>query len=402
MRHFAQLAKYGRFTLGPACDHAGSVGIGVRFVTARATPKLVLGIAILFGCVSTLGALPAGVARVNRDQRDTCKGRLVLQEQQQLGERPGMQNGTLLSPGLDPFANTRKVFEFQSAPGAFSFGNDLLGDIVVDPRGEAALLTGEQLQPALGSAGLLLLEIGPQPAMPMANRLKFGPGVPFPVGVAGDVGNAEIHSEEFCRHDGRTGWKIDGAIQVKLPFAVDQIGLALDAVKPFLLVFAVDQRRNHTALWQRPQAHFVQPLEPEDAFVIGDRTVGLEDRAFGLVSGKALDSFPYSPYCHLCRQLKPGANFGVCQLVDRRLAKDLRVEPFTGCEGRSFVGALHRGQQPFGLFSIWQQLQLERQLHYLGVCRSTPQNTSERQSARRTDILFLCRLKAAVSKDQIL
>ena len=399
MRTSAQLAKYGRFTVCPARYHAGSVGIGVRLVTARATPKLVLGLAILFGCVPAFSALPAGVARVNRDQRDTCKGGLVLQKQQQLGKRPGMQNSTLLAPGLDPSANTRKVFELQSASGAFSFGNDLLGNIVVHPGCKAALLTGEQLQPALGSAGLLLLELGAQPAMPMANRLEFGPGVSLSIGVAGDVRNAEIHTEKVCRHNRRAGWKIDRAIQVELPLAVDQIGLALDAVKPLLLVFAVHQRSNHAALWQRPQTHFIEALESEDTLVVGDSPVWFEDRTFGLIAGEALDSFTDGAYRHLGRQPEAGANLRVCQLVDRRLAEDLRIEPFTRRERSRFIGAFHRCQQPFGLLGVRQKLQLERQLHYLGVYHSA---TGKEQSVLRTEILFLCRLKAAVSKDQIL
>jgi hypothetical protein len=48
---------------------------------------------------------------------------------------------------------------------------------------------------------------------------------------------------------------------------------------------------------------------------------------------------------------------------------------------------------------VRQKLQLERQLHYLGVYHSA---TGKEQSVLRTEILFLCRLKAAVSKDQIL
>src|SRR4051812_40454099 len=48
MRYIAQLAKYGRFTCAPADIH-GSVDIGMLFVTARATPKLVLALAVLFG-----------------------------------------------------------------------------------------------------------------------------------------------------------------------------------------------------------------------------------------------------------------------------------------------------------------------------------------------------------------
>ena len=77
---------------GPASNVAGSVDIGVRRVITRHAPKLVLGLAVLFGCISAFGALPAGIARVNGDQRDARESGLIRQEQPELRECPGMQN----------------------------------------------------------------------------------------------------------------------------------------------------------------------------------------------------------------------------------------------------------------------------------------------------------------------
>ena len=110
---------------GPACNYASSVDIGVRRVVAQRAPKLVLGFTVLFGCVAAFGALPTGIARVDCDQRYASESGLVRDEQKQLRERPGMQNGTLLLPGLDPIADSLEVFNGYSALGAFSFGNDL-------------------------------------------------------------------------------------------------------------------------------------------------------------------------------------------------------------------------------------------------------------------------------------
>jgi hypothetical protein len=54
------------------------------------------------------------------------------------------------------------------------------------------------------------------------------------------------------------------------------------------------------------------------------------------------------------------------------------------------------------LFGIRQELKLECQFHYLGVYPSLIEIARGKKSVRRTEILSLCRLKAAVSKDQIL
>ena len=171
----------------------------MRFVTARATPKVCLGLAVLFCYVPALGAFPAGVTWVNSNQRNAGHHGFVCQEQSQLRECPGMQNGTLLAPGLNPFADAVQFLDGNTAIGAFSFRNDLLADIVINPRSKASLFSGEQLQSSLGCTGLLLLQFRPQAAVPVADRFDLRPGMPFAIGVAGDVANSEIDAQEFGR-----------------------------------------------------------------------------------------------------------------------------------------------------------------------------------------------------------
>lgn len=403
MRTFTQFVKSGRFTGGPAGDHSGSVDIGVRCISARATPKLALGLAILFGGVSAFGTFPASVARIDSNQHHTRQGGFVLQEQQQLGKGPGMQNGTLLSPGLDPFADARKVFEFKSAPGAFSFGNDLLANSVVHPSSKTPLFAGELLQSPLGGTGLFLLKFSPQPAMPVANGLHLRSGIAFSVRIGRNVNDAEIHPQKLCGLDGGVGWKIDRAVQVELPIAINQINLPFDAIKAFLLVFPVDQGHNQATFRQRPQADFIDSLKTEDPFVVGDGSVWLEHRTLAFVPAEAFYGFADSPYGHLGGQVKAGPDFSVSQFMDRGLAENPGLESTTGGEGSGLINALHRGEQPLALFCAGQELQLERQLHYSGVYHSYRETaTTEKQSALHAESLFLCQLKQAVSEAQIL
>ena len=63
---------------GPAPNIQSSVDIGVRRVTTRHAPKIVLGLTILLGCVPAFGALTAGIARVNGDQRDARESGLEI------------------------------------------------------------------------------------------------------------------------------------------------------------------------------------------------------------------------------------------------------------------------------------------------------------------------------------
>ena len=395
----SSIARYVRPAYGgPACDHAGSVGIGVRFVTARATPKLVLGLAILFCYVPAFGTFPASIARVDGDQQNASNSGLVFEEQKQLRERPGMQNSTLFSPGLDPLADTGKVFQFEPALGAFSFGNDLLGNTVVDMRGEPSLTPGEFLQFPLGRASLFLLKFGPQLAMPAPDGLNFASAMPLAVRRGCDVGDAKVHSEEFRWSDRRVAGKIYCAVQVELPLSVNQIGLPLDAVEPLALVLAVEQGNDNAAFWQRPKTNLVHTLEAEDALIVSDGPVGLEDRADCLVPLKALDGFADSTYCHLCGQSETGANFSVGQFVDRRLTKELGVKAEACRKGGGFIGALHGFEQPLRLCGVRQNLQLERQFHYSGVYISTGRMASGNRRPLRSPRYPSAWLKPAVSR----
>lgn len=376
MRTSAQLVKYGRLTGCPTRDYPGSVEISVRFVTTRTALKLCLGLAVLFCYVPAFGALPAGVARVNGDQHHTGESGLVLQEREQLRERPGMQKCTLLAPGLDPFTDARKIFEFQPALGAFSFGNDLLRNTVIDVTGKSLLLAREFLETPLGGARLLLLKFRPQPTMPVAHRLEFRSRIPLSIGVAGDVGNPKIHPQELRGADWRIGRKVYCAVQVELPLAVDQIGLPLDAAESLFLVLSINQWNDYAAFWECPQTDLINTLKTENPLVIGDGSVGFEGGAFVLVAAEALDGFPNGANGHLRRETEAVSNLPIGQFMYRGLAEDLGVRSTTGGECRRLIYALHGRQQAGSLFGVRQEFQLERQFHYLGVYHSLTDKAS--------------------------
>ena len=82
---------FGRFTAALP-DILGSVDIGMRLVSARATPKLRLITSVALLTVATVGARPAGVARIDQLHQDSCQCRLISDHLVQLPERPRVQN----------------------------------------------------------------------------------------------------------------------------------------------------------------------------------------------------------------------------------------------------------------------------------------------------------------------
>jgi hypothetical protein len=368
MRYSAQLAKYGRFTGGPTDIH-GSVDIGMCLVITGTTPKLVLGLAILFGTVPAGGASSASITRVDSNQYDSSQCGLVRQEQAQLRECPGMQNGTLLLPGLDPIAASLEVFNGYSALGAFSFGNDLFGNTVIHMCGEPTLAPRKLFQFAFGSSSLLLLEFASQQAVAIANGLNLAPTISLPIRGRGNISHTQIDPQELGRLNWYRGGRIDRAVKVKLPLTKDQISLPFNTIEAFFLVLTVNQGNNNPTFWQCPETDTVYPLEPHNACIVANRAVRLEDWADFLIAREAFDRFANRPYRHLGRQAKAGTNFRICQFVDRRLAEYSCIEPTPGRKSCGFVYALHRSQQSDTLLGVRQKLQLEDKFHYLGVYR---------------------------------
>jgi hypothetical protein len=73
-------------------DILGSVDIGMRFSSARATPKLRLITAVALLTVATLRARPAGVVRIDTLHQDSCQCRLISDHLAQLREPPTVKN----------------------------------------------------------------------------------------------------------------------------------------------------------------------------------------------------------------------------------------------------------------------------------------------------------------------
>jgi hypothetical protein len=341
---------------GPATYVDRSVVIGVCRVIARYTPKLVLGLAVFFGYMPAFGALPAGIARVNSDQRYASKGGLVRQEQPELRKRPGVQNCPLLAPGLDSITNARQFFDGQPAIRAFSFSNDLLGNVVVYAGSEPSFFACEFLQPALGRSGLQLLKLSPKFPVAKADAFNFSAGVPRSVRGRSYLGNPEIHPEKLNRVDGGVARQIDRAVQVELSFPVDQISLTLNPVKPLLLVLAIDQRDHDPALRESPQAHTINTPESHYPFVVSDRAMRLEDRANLFVAPETLYRLTYGANSHLSRQAETVTYFPIGEFVYRRLAEYTGVEPGASRKRRGFIKALHSFKQPHALFGVGQKL----------------------------------------------
>ena len=155
-----------------------------------------MGFAVGFVDNAALGAAPAGVARVNGDDRDASKLRFVAHEATELSKTPPVQTAALCFPGLNPFADMRQVFDRNRKPRAFSVGSNLLRDAVVNVLPESGLPTRQLLKTALGGFGGATLQSLPPVGKLLSDALDIGAGIGATFGVEGEVHDAEVNAED--------------------------------------------------------------------------------------------------------------------------------------------------------------------------------------------------------------
>src|SRR6516164_1767510 len=205
---------FGRFTAALP-DILGSVDIGMRFPSARATPKLGLITSVALLTVATLRARPAGVVRVDKLHQDSCQCRLISDHLAQPPEPPRVQNPSLAVPNFCPCADSIQVLHTDPAPGAFSRANDLLANTVIHMASETRFPARQHLQSPFGPTGLLGLQSSPQLSVPPAHILHLRATVAASIRIARQVRYPQIHSQKVIHNWWSSDIHVRGGCQVE-------------------------------------------------------------------------------------------------------------------------------------------------------------------------------------------
>ena len=155
----------------PSCDVHRADVVGIVGEPARCTDELGLTLAVGLVDVAARRASARGVARVYGLQGNAREGGLVAEERAQLKERPSRMHRPLASPDRCPFADSRQVFDGDTASGVFGLGDDVLRDHVVDVLAEAGLLAREWAKGSLGRLGAGGLQTVAKTLVSLARRL---------------------------------------------------------------------------------------------------------------------------------------------------------------------------------------------------------------------------------------
>ncbi len=273
-------------------------------------------------------------------------------------------------PNRCPVAYPLEIFKSDPASGAFGAGDDGLADAVVLLLAESGFLARQLPELFLGPLGSLSLAGLATGLVLAADSFHDLTRMYIAVRIDRNVDNAEIDTQKIHRLDRGVLGHLHRAIEKELASAIDQVDLALHAVEPLTLVFAIDQGENHPAA-KNPETDFIQSFETENAIVVADRRSRLERRTPGLVPLEAFNCFADRSDRHLSGQTEPLSDLAIGELVDTGLREYAMLETKFRGERRGLVEPLHRGQQGWLLIESGQQLQLERKLH-AGILGSIP------------------------------
>lgn len=183
--------------------------------------------------MATLRTFTARITGIDNGDRYPCEASLVLDKLSELRKSPRMQNSTLLTPSRYPGADAAQMFERDSFPSVFSFGNDLLGYDVINIGREAVLSAGQFPELSASSSRPLPLQFGAKTPVAVANSFYGVTGVGSAIRIRSDVGDTKVDAKPFVHFPKTRLFHVAGDSQIPLAAMVNKIGLALALLELF-------------------------------------------------------------------------------------------------------------------------------------------------------------------------
>lgn len=307
----------------------------------------------------------AGIARVNRHNHHAYKPSFVVQKHPELTERPIAVSGALLSTrSLCPFADMRQFLDRDSACGAFSFGNQLLGNRMVRLLLKAALSTAEGFQAPFRAFGANGLQGITTTLVALAHPLDLCAAVDFTVAVSRKVDDAEINAQRVINFARRWFGNIAHSKQVELPMSIDQISFAASGSQHRKLTFPGHKRHVFEATTNRPDRDTLRVHRPRQQLVIVSNAAERSKRTLGRpIQLVSISNFGDTADRHLCRQVKSVFARVVTQMMQLELSECFGSPGLFADGITRGVRLFQRAFQGIRLFRCRQELYLGDQLH---------------------------------------
>jgi hypothetical protein len=355
----------GWFTDSPCRDVDRGVVVGVGSMATRATLKLGLVLSVAFVAMSACRACAAGIAWVDRHDRNTVELSFVLNEITELRKTPPAHLGPFFTPEPCPVANAFEVFKGYAAVGAFGEKYERLTNDVAMVPAKPGLFRPDVIPlpscvltcPSFVLGRGFLPQGSAEVEVFLANRFDVFTRNVLPVAGGDNLRNAEVYAKKFFDIYGGSFGNVYGRQQEEFPCPINQIALPFDPVKPLALIFAIDKGDQLSAI-RGHQTNPVNSLEAQIPLVVNHRPEPLEFRGTLLVSLEALDSLADCANGHLARQTKFLTQISVAPCVNGRLTENAELKSHIRRMGSGCVKPLHRVEQDAALFRAWEKLEL--------------------------------------------
>lgn len=355
-----------------ASNVARRVMVCVVFMPAGHTRKTGLAFPVALVGIPARAALPARVARIDGNNRNSGLLGLVLHKTSQLPKGPVVQAFPLLFVGLNPRADMRQIFERDTEAGAFRSGDNCFGNTVIFVFLKSLLLAADGAKSALCRPSADPLQGGSPLGVARPVSLDLGAGVLVSKTVRCKVDDAEINSEyAFWREQLRVV-KVANGGQIPLAAHEHQVHLALAMLQQLALMVAADVR-NLGAPCERPDRNQVAGHQSDDPIVIRLRRVLSENPLHLLVSLVGVGGFLDTLNRCLSRQGKSFAQVPVVRLLQVVLAKHLRLKRLRRQPVARLVASLQRCAKQLFLLRVGLQSKVGNEFHYSSIDESLMQ-----------------------------
>ncbi len=342
---------------------AGTNSIGSIRMATRTALELVPRSPVALLAVPAFRTGARRVAGIDCNDRDACYRSLVADECPELVEGPTLHAGSLGLASRGPLPDAGEVFAGDRGVRVFRLGDDPLADQVVLIPPIGGFLLPDLAQLSLGALGAGLLACPPDATISGADPIHALAGEVLPVVGRGEVLHAQVDIDEINGVDRRVIGNVDCHQQEPLAvLAKHQVDLSLGAGKLLDLVLA-NQDRDDQASGQRPEIHSVEPDEPQDPGIVGDRGMLAELGLLVLVPLVGFADPVDDQDGGLRRESEPIAKLPVNQLLRESLVGNTTGEQFNGNPVRRLVKPLDGSPQLCVLDLVGNNLDLHSKLH---------------------------------------
>lgn len=187
-------------------------------------------------------AFPAGITRIDNDQRDAGSFCLVSDKSFQFVKSPRVVDISLILSNPDSLTDALKIFQNDRLIRAFSVSDNLFTYAVVDIFGKTRFFAATMLKKALCGLCAFLLELTAQFKISVAAALQFVARIGLSRTGGGDLADSKVNTHKTIGFEFGRFWDIADLVKVKSVVSENKIGFTLQGFQQFKLFWSCKER----------------------------------------------------------------------------------------------------------------------------------------------------------------